>query len=49
MKKLWHGMKWGRMKKWDDGIYYGISSLVVKQKIKTPSFDNVLDKNRRDF
>lgn len=49
MKKLWHGMKWGHMKHWDDGIYYGVASLVVKQKIKNPSFDTVLDENRKEF
>lgn len=49
MKKLWHGMKWGHMKHWDDGIYYGVSSLVVKQKIKNPNFDNILNKNRKDL
>ena len=49
MKKLWHGLKWGRMKNWDDGIYYGISSLVVKQKIKNPNFDNILNKNRKEL
>ena len=49
MKKLWHGMKWGHMKHWDDGIYYGVSSLVVKQKIKNPNFDNVLNKSRKDL
>lgn len=48
MKKLWHGMKWGRMKSWEPGIYYGLSSLVVSQKVKTPEFDNFLDKNRKN-
>ena len=41
-------MKWGHMKHWDDGIYYGVASLVVKQKIKNPSFDTVLDENRKE-
>ena len=49
MKKLWHGMKWGRMKHWDEGIYYGVSSLVVKQKIKNPNFDNILNKSRKEL
>lgn len=49
MKKLWHGMKWGRMKNWNEGIYYGISSLVVKQKIKIPSFNNILNKSRKEL
>lgn len=44
-----NNMKWGHMKHWDDGIYYGVASLVVKQKIKNPSFDTVLDENRKEF
>lgn len=46
MKKLWHGMKWGRMKHWDAGIYYGISSLIVRQKMKDPAFDNFMKEGK---
>lgn len=43
MKKLWHGLSWGRMKNWDDGIYYGISALIVKSKIKEPVFNDLMN------
>lgn len=49
MKKLWHGLKWGRMKHWEDGIYYGVASLVVKQQIKESSFNKVLTDSRKEF
>ena len=42
MKKLWHGLGWGRMKHWDDGIYYGISSLIIRQQISQPIFDDFM-------
>ena len=40
MKKLWHGLGRGRMVHWDDGIYYGLSSLIVRQQIKEPVFND---------
>ena len=43
MKKLWHGLKWGRMKNWGDGIYYGLSSLIVRQQIKEPAFNDFMN------
>lgn len=46
MKKLWHGLSWGRMVHWDDGIYYGLSSLIVKQKIKEPAFNDFMKFNK---
>lgn len=48
MKKLWHGMSWGRMKHWDDGIYYGMSSLIIRQQLKDPVFDNLM-KNGKEM
>ncbi|MCR4774459.1 MAG: hypothetical protein K5854_08905 [Prevotella sp.] len=48
MKKLWHGMSWGHMERWDDGIYYGLSSLVIRQSIKQPIFEDFM-KNGKDL
>lgn len=44
MKKLWHGMKWGHMVNWDEGIYYGLSSLMISQKLNY-STKQILFKN----
>ena len=49
MKKLWHGLKWGHVVNWDPGIYYGISSLIIKQSIKEPTFNNFMMGFRDDF
>lgn len=46
MKKLWHGLSWGRMVNWDDGIYYGLSSLIVRQQIKEPAFNDFMNFNK---
>ena len=43
MKKLWHGLSWGRMVNWGQGLYYGMSSLVIKQTIKEPVFNNIMN------
>jgi hypothetical protein len=48
MKKLWHGLSWGHVVNWDAGIYYGISSLIVKQNIKDPVYKELM-KNRQMF
>ena len=53
MKKLWHGMKWGRMKNWPAGVYSGFSKIRIEHKINPPktgdmnSFFNEL-KNYRE-
>lgn len=49
MKKLWHGLSWGRMVHWDDGIYYGISSLIISQQIKRPKFEDFMKAYRNKF
>lgn len=49
MKKLWHGLSWGRMVHWDDGIYYGISSLIVKQQVKRSIFEDFMKSHRNEF
>lgn len=46
MKKLWHGLWWGRVKNWDDGIYYGLSALIVRQQIKEPVFNDFMNFNK---
>ena len=31
---------------WDDGIYYGLSSLIVRQQIKEPVFKDFMKFNK---
>lgn len=46
MKKLWHGLSWGRMVNWDQGVYYGISALIIRQEIKEPVFNQLMNSNK---
>lgn len=41
MKKMWYG-GWAHVKNWREGIYYGISSLIIRQSIKHKEFDDFM-------
>ncbi len=45
MKKMWYG-GWAHVKYWDEGIYYGLSYLIVRQKVKDPIFDDFMKHNK---